>query len=126
MAVLGLRTGAGGFVTKEADLGELPDMLRAIVEGRPALTPEVANALIVHLRDSSGPGLGIRPVSSPLTTREWEVLDRLCTGRTPEEIADDFVLSVETVRSHVKNLMRKLGVRSRAEAIEAANRIRQP
>jgi len=64
-------------------------------------------------------------VRSTLTDREWEVLDLLASGARTEEIAQTLVLSTETVRSHLKNLYRKLDVRSRAEAIEAAERLRE-
>jgi DNA-binding CsgD family transcriptional regulator len=59
-----------------------------------------------------------------LTTREWEVIDQMCLGHPVTEIADALVLSVETVRTHLKNIMRKLEVHSRAEAIEAASYLR--
>ena len=70
-------------------------------------------------------GAGVRPVRSTLTDREWEVLDLLASGNTTDEIARTLVLSTETVRSHLKNLYRKLGVRSRSEATEAAERLRE-
>jgi two-component system, NarL family, response regulator LiaR len=69
-------------------------------------------------------GAGMRPIRSPLTPREWEVLDLLCQERSTDDIADTLVLSVETVRSHIKSVLRKLGVRSRQEAIKAAGRLR--
>jgi two-component system, NarL family, response regulator LiaR len=69
-------------------------------------------------------GSGFRPVRSALTDREWEVLDLLSTGAGTEEIARTLVLSTETVRSHLKNLYRKLGVRSREQAAEEARRLR--
>src|SRR6476646_10220339 len=67
---------------------------------------------------------GIRPVRSRLTPREWEVLDLLCTGQSTDEIAATLVLSSETVRSHIKNLLRKLGVSSRQAAVKEARRMR--
>jgi DNA-binding CsgD family transcriptional regulator len=63
-------------------------------------------------------------VKSPLTRREWEVIDLLAAGHSPDAIADALVVSRETVLSHVKNLMRKLGVHSRADAVAAAERVR--
>ena len=66
----------------------------------------------------------MRPVRSPLTAREWEVLDLICEGRSNDEIADEFVLSAETVKSHVKSVLRKLGVHSRQEAVVVAATMR--
>jgi DNA-binding NarL/FixJ family response regulator len=69
-------------------------------------------------------GPGMRPVRSRLTDREWEVLDLLVREYGTEDIADELVLSTETVRSHIKNLLRKLGVSTRADAIALAVRMR--
>ena len=80
--------------------------------------------VIESMRRVREDGTGIRPVRSRLTCREWEVLDLLCQGKSTEDIAETLVLSSETVRSHVKHLLRKLGVRSRREAVEEAQRMR--
>ena len=66
----------------------------------------------------------MRPVKSTLTDREWEILDLICAGTTTREMADDLFLSPETVNSHVKRILRKLGVHSRSDAVEAANQLR--
>ena len=67
----------------------------------------------------------MRPVRSPLTAREWEVLDLMCEGRSNDEIAREFVVSSETVKTHVKSVMRKLDVHSRQDAIAVAATLRR-
>jgi two-component system nitrate/nitrite response regulator NarL len=80
--------------------------------------------LVEQLRRAPEGRGGLRPVRSPLTPREWEVIDLLSESKTTEQIAEDLVLATETVRSHVKNILRKLGASSRAEAVAAARRMR--
>ena len=80
--------------------------------------------LIEQLRRAPDVSSGMRPVRSPLTAREWEVVDLLYQGQSTDEIADALVLSHETVRSHIKNLMRKLGAKTRAEAVALAHKAR--
>ena len=124
IGLLGLRTGACGFINKEIDVDALPRTLRATVAGEAAISRRLTMLLIERYRRTRYDGLGMRPVRSTLTAREWEVLDLLCSGANTEMIAEDLVLSPETVRTHVKNLMRKLGVSSRREAVLAAHRLR--
>jgi two-component system nitrate/nitrite response regulator NarL len=80
--------------------------------------------LVEDLRRQGAGMAGLRPVRSPLTPREWEILDQLCAGRTAEQIAGQLVVSPETVHSHVKHLYRKLGVHSRADAAAVARSLR--
>ena len=80
--------------------------------------------LIDRLRSAPEGNTGLRPVRSPLTSREWEVLDLLCAGLSMEEVTDALVLSPETVRSHLQRAMRKLGVHSRGDAVDAARELR--
>ena len=120
-----LRSGASGYLSKDFEPGVLPRVLRGVAFGEAAISRRLAMLLVEADRRSPRAGAGLRPVRSPLTDREWEVLDLLASGARTEEIAQTLVLSTETVRSHLKNLYRKLEVRSRQEATEAAQRLRE-
>jgi DNA-binding NarL/FixJ family response regulator len=122
----GLRHGAVGYLSKDMDLSRLPSILRAVASGEAAVTRSFSAKLIDELRKAPHAGLGIRPVHSDLTAREWEVLDLLAAGLNAEQIASELVVSVETVRSHEKSLRRKLEVHSRAELIAAVADLRAP
>jgi two-component system, NarL family, response regulator LiaR len=124
LGMIGLRAGADGHLVKGIDLDELVVAVRRAAGGDPVLAPDVARRLIERLRALPDGGLGVRPVRSSLTSREWEVLDLLCAGLSVDEVADRLVVARDTVRTHVKRILRKLGVHSQAEAIEMANGIR--
>jgi DNA-binding NarL/FixJ family response regulator len=126
LALMGLRAGAVGYLTKDISVPAIPRALRGANAGEAAISRHLAMKLIERMRMVPEAGVGIRPVRSVLTPREWEVLDLLCGGESTDAIADTLVLSVETVRSHVKNLLRKLGVRSREEAVALAGNLRAP
>lgn len=124
VGLMALRCGASGFLCKSDDLAALPRTLRAVNAGEAAVPRRLTAHLVDVLRRTRDDGCGLRPVRSPLTPREWEVLDLLCREMSTDDIADTLVLSVETVRSHVKSLMRKLRVGSRREAVDVARRMR--
>jgi two-component system, NarL family, response regulator LiaR len=124
VGIVGLRAGASGFLNKRAGVDALPRALRGAVAGEALVSRRLAMRLVDTIRRTRADGAGIRPVRSRLTPREWEVLDLLCAGQSTDDIADTLVLSSETVRSHIKNLLRKLGVRSRQAAVEEARRMR--
>src|SRR3954468_12381816 len=121
MGFVGLRAGAVGYLSKDLDVDILPQALEGAREVQAAISRRLSMQLIEELRRVPEPTRGMRPVKSPLTPREWEVIDLLYEGRTTDEIADILVLSTETVRSHIKNLMRKLGARSRQDAVAKAH-----
>ena len=122
--LLALRAGAVGFLSKEADIGGLVRALAGVRAGEAAISREMTRRLIDRYRGSAEDAAGMRPIKSPLTAREWEVIDFLKAGRSTDDVADALVLSPETVRSHVKSIMRKLSVHSRADAVAAAERLR--
>jgi NarL family two-component system response regulator LiaR len=124
LGLLALRAGAAGYLSKDVDINALPRTLQALRAGEAAISRRMTRRLIEQLRNAPGGSSGMRPVKSPLTAREWEVIDLLKATRSTDEIAADLVLSTETVRSHVKNILRKLDVRSREEAVAAADRMR--
>ena len=124
MGLLGLRAGAVGFLTKDVDIDVLPQTLRAARHGEAVISRHLSMRLIEQLRGMPDDTRALRPVKSPLTAREWEVIDLLHDRKTTDQIADVLVLSTETVRSHVKNILRKLDVRSREEAVAIAERMR--
>jgi NarL family two-component system response regulator LiaR len=121
-----LQAGASGFVSKNVPVETVSRVVQSVVRGEAAISRRVTMRLIERLRHLPQNGTGMRPVRSQLTAREWEVLDLLCERKNTREIADALVLSEETVYSHSKNLLRKLSVHSREEAIEAAEQLRQP
>jgi DNA-binding NarL/FixJ family response regulator len=122
--ILGLKAGASGYVSKDVDLDALARIVRAVAGGEVAISRGFASVLIDRLRAAPEGNVGLRPVRSRLTAREWEVLDLLCAGQTMDEVAETLVLSPETIRSHLKRAMRKLEVNSRAAAIEAVAQLR--
>jgi NarL family two-component system response regulator LiaR len=119
-----LRAGASGFLSKDLEIDALPRALEGVRAGEAAISRRMTRTLIDRLRDTPTGSAGMRPVKSPLTAREWEVIDLLKAARTTDQIANELVLSTETVRSHVKNILRKLDVRSREDAVIAADRMR--
>jgi DNA-binding NarL/FixJ family response regulator len=117
-----VRAGAAGFLTKDLDPAVLPRVVRKVADGEAALPRNVVMRMLEWMRET--PDTGWRPVRSRLTSREWEMVDLLAGGASTEAIAERLVLSPATVYSHIKNLLRKLEVHSRREAVQAAERLR--
>jgi NarL family two-component system response regulator LiaR len=124
MGLMALRAGASGYLSRRIGLDALPRAVRAAQVGEAVISRRLTMRIIDGMRRVREDGAGLRPVRSRLTSREWEVLDLLCEQQSTDQIAETLVLSPETVRSHIKNLLRKLGVRSRREAVEQAKRMR--
>jgi DNA-binding NarL/FixJ family response regulator len=119
-----LRAGASGVLGKDIGVDGVIEALRAVLRGEIVTSPAMTRRLVEHLRATPEFGIGMRPVKSALSSREWEVLDLLTVGRSTAAIADELYLTVETVKSHVKHVMRKLEAHSRAEAVESGKRLR--
>jgi DNA-binding NarL/FixJ family response regulator len=120
-----LLAGAGGYLVGDPEPGALVRAVRAAAAGQAVLPRAQTVRLLERLRAlPPEPPRGLRPVRSPLTRREWEVLDLLCEGSSTAEVALTLDLAVETVRTHIKSLIRKLGVHTRAEAVAIARDLR--
>lgn len=120
-----LRAGASGCLRKDVQPEALARAVHGLRAGEAAVSRQLARKLIERLRSApERSGGGMRPVHSTLTTREWQVLDLLCEGASTAEIADALVLTHDTVRTHVKHVLSKLGAHSRDEAVAAATRLR--
>jgi len=123
-ALRALRAGARGYLRKDIELDALPRAVNGVLAGEAAVSRHLTMRVIDELRKAPAIGPGIRPTVSELTPREWQVLDLLTTGASTADIAVDLVLSPETVLTHVKNILKKLGVHSRRDAIQQAERLR--
>jgi DNA-binding NarL/FixJ family response regulator len=126
VAVLALRAGAKGYLSKDIEIDALPRAIKGVLAGEAAISRRLTALVVEELRRAPQGGRGMRPIVSELTEREWQVLDLLTTGASTTEIAIDLVLSPETVLTHVKNILKKLGVHSRRDAVELAARMRFP
>jgi DNA-binding NarL/FixJ family response regulator len=124
--VRALRAGAVGFLSKNASIESILRALRAVAAGEAAVTRALTTHLVELLRATAENGIGMRPVKSSLTTREWEVLDLICAGESTREISAQLFLSEDTVYSHTKSILRKLGVHSRTDAVAIAAQLRRP
>jgi DNA-binding NarL/FixJ family response regulator len=107
----GLDAGAAGFALKSGDPEELEEAIRTVAEGRDWLDPRLKPLL------ARRNGNGHAHVLSP---REREILGLLSTGLSGEEAAKQLFLSSETVRTHVRNAMTKLGATTRVHAVALA------
>lgn len=110
-----VEAGCHGYLLKEQGLDDLIDGIRSVARGEATFAPAVLSRVLKLLR----PGT---VNAEALTARENEVLRRLADGLTTEQIAADLFVSVNTVRNHVNNIIRKLNVHSRLEAVSYALR----
>jgi len=114
-----LKAGAAGYVLKSSPLPRVISALRRLLSGESPLNQELAARLIQDLARRPGGG-GNPPPAEELTAREREVLVLMARGRTNPEIARELVISRGTAKSHVQNIIRKLGVSDRTQAVARA------
>jgi NarL family two-component system response regulator LiaR len=103
-----VRAGAIGYLLKDADSEELHRAIRGAAEGRVQLAPEAAARLMREVRAPANP--------EALTERETEILTLVARGKSNRQIASELFVEEKTVKSHISNILRKLGVPSRTQA----------
>ena len=113
-----LRAGASGFLLKDAPTQEVVDAVRAVAAGDAVLAPAVTRQLLDQVGRRLPAAMSRAPEGlAELTDREQQVLRMLAVGLSNAEIAEALVLSEATVKTHVSNLLGKLGLRDRVQAV---------
>lgn len=111
MVFQALCAGASGYLTKNISTARLIEALKEVRNGGAPMSTNIARMVVDSFRKNN---------KSPLTQRETEVLHQLSRGKSYTMIADELFVDGETVRSHIKNIYRKLEVSSKADAIAKA------
>src|SRR5437763_15151183 len=114
-----IRGGAAGYLLKSEPPGRIAEFLRGVARGEAALSGEIARRLLDEVRNGGRRSGVPDAIARVLSAREVEVLLLLDEHLGTDQIARRLFISEHTVRSHVKSLLRKLGVSSRREALEA-------
>jgi DNA-binding NarL/FixJ family response regulator len=114
-----LQQGADGYLLKDESKTDAAALLREILEGRPPLSARVARRVLKFVQ-ATAPDPKQKPRMPALTPREQEVLTLLASGHTAVSAAAQLGISEHTIKTHVKNLYKKLDVSSRASMVRAA------
>ena len=114
-----IRAGASGFLLKDVRPTDLVDAIRLIANGNALLGPTVTTRLLERFADTQQANQAGAAIAS-LTEREREILRLLAGGLSNAELAQELVLGETTVKTHVSNVLRKLGVRDRVQAVVVA------
>ena len=113
-----IKAGANGYLLKEVSVEEVAEAVRAVVQGQTLITPSMASKLLNEFVALDRRVNEKQQLPSPtLTSRELEVLKLVAKGMSNREIADDLYISENTVKNHVRNILEKLHLHSRMEAV---------
>jgi DNA-binding NarL/FixJ family response regulator len=121
---LGRAVGAGahGYLRKTEAVGDLAESIRRAYRGEPLNTPEAVESSLRLIREQGAKDHEMVRRLDRLTPRELEIIRRLADGESTEHVARELGLSKHTLRTHTQNVLTKLGVHSKLEAIVAAMR----
>jgi two-component system NarL family response regulator len=120
-----IKAGANGYLLKEISVEEVPEAIRAVAQGQSLISPSMASKLLKEFNALAKKAEERQQYSAPaLTARELEVLRLVARGMTNREIADELFISENTVKNHVRNILEKLHLHTRMEAVIYAVRER--
>ncbi|MBI2331347.1 MAG: response regulator transcription factor [Chloroflexi bacterium] len=115
-----LKNGAQGYLLKEIRSQEMLTMLRGAMQGEAALSSSLAGRVLAEFRRLSKHGFVEKEDDIGLTEREQQVLMQVSQGATDKEIAEMLTISLNTVKTHIRNILSKLHVSTRREAAKVA------
>ncbi|MBD2756134.1 response regulator [Spirosoma validum] len=105
-----MRLGIDGYLTKDASEEELLEAIKTVLAGGRYVNASLKDKLVEHIFSDQA-------TEFHLSTREKEVLQKICAGKTPKEIAYDMKLSLHTVQQYIKNMMRKFNIKRTTELV---------
>jgi DNA-binding NarL/FixJ family response regulator len=116
-----LEAGATGYLLKEHAFEQLGESVMALMQGESTISPKVARFLLKRFTPAAAEKPRSESNNRALTERECQVLELIAKGYSYNEVGDSLKLSTNTIRAHIRNIYRKLAVKSRSEAVfEAA------
>lgn len=107
-----LEAGAVSYILKTSNAKQIADAIRKTINGETVLEPEVTTKMISRMRGGTAV-----PLHESLTEREMEVLLLMAQGKANQEIADELFIALKTVKTHVSNILSKLDVQDRTQAV---------
>jgi len=107
-----LEAGAVSYVLKTSKAKQIANAIRETLDGQAVLEPEVTNKMMKRMRQGSD-----RPLHDELTERELEILLLMAKGHSNQSIADELFIALKTVKTHVSNILSKLDVQDRTQAV---------
>ncbi|MGX6444762.1 response regulator [Neobacillus sp. K501] len=107
-----LEAGATSYMLKTSKAGEIANAVRATYHGQSVLEPEVTGKMMMKMRQKTN-----HLPHEDLTSREMEILLLMADGKTNQDIADELFIALKTVKTHVSNILSKLDVQDRTQAV---------
>jgi two-component system NarL family response regulator len=112
-----IKAGASGYLLKEISIEEVPDAIRSVWAGQSRISPSMASKLLSEFAAMSQRGGDSKAAGAQLTPREMQVLKLVAQGLNNKDIAEKLFISENTVKNHIRNILDKLHLHSRMEAV---------